>query len=74
MQSVFDARVDVDLMIVNKGACPCCSWRRNVLLINGTCPLCKNNWQKIAAEHHAHLTQAGGGNEADELQPPAQVA
>lgn len=27
-----------------------------------------------SAQHHAHLTQAGGGNQADELQPPAQVA
>lgn len=27
-----------------------------------------------AAQHHAHLTQAGSGNQADENQPPAQVA
>ena len=43
------------------------------------CPMCHSPlymsvFVEEAAQHHAHLTQAGGGNQADELQPPAQVA
>lgn len=38
-----------------------------------SCSICDGEgW--VAAEQNAHLTRAGDGNQADELQPPAQVA
>lgn len=44
------------------------------MLIGDGDPIKQWYCKSCAAEHHAHLTRAGGGNEADELQPPAQVA